>query len=615
MRTRFSTCVLLASAIEVDAFSWNWFPDAATFLEEVTFVEPPGAGRMLSDIDSFKGMKFSWKPENWQDHWFDMTFWPGWTSNNWWIPLAAVTIYFITIPLLKKMTEQYGKWNVRTLAFYWNASLSLFSLLGVFFCVPVLLGSLQEHGLYFTCCASASYYGSGWPGLFVALFIYSKIAELVDTVLLLLAQKPVIALQWWHHSTVLLYCWHSYSARIATGLWFAAMNYSVHFVMYGYFACTATRYRKSVSRFAILITMSQLSQMLVGMYVTIKAIMYQQAGLECSVNKTNSILGLLMYFSYFVLFGKFFIDSYVTGRRKRDAQSGAGRKPATVTSQDHRGIKEKLLPEANSCADAGKKSVDAVSETLDTISTNASPRDDSLATPRTASSENEYTIKSPIGSEEPSVPGRSRTRSVRWVEDPAAVEDVTPTTPQAQEKAPQCEILEDIVPFAASTQADPFLVGLIRAAKTLSLEAFEGDVLEGISRKGKWKLTLLAQRRHEVREDDPWNGLLGFLSYSYKRHMDCMSIAKVAVVPESRGCGLGLKIVQWAIGMARKQQGIKFVSLSSLPAAVKFYKKIGFKQVQVDFNKCENDLEEDENYVEGQVYMELFVRNKGGKRR
>ena len=37
---------------------------------------------------------------------------------------------------------------------------------------------------------------------------------------------------------MLLYCWHSYSARIGTGLWFAAMNYSVHAIMYAYFGLT-----------------------------------------------------------------------------------------------------------------------------------------------------------------------------------------------------------------------------------------------------------------------------------------------------------------------------------------------------------------------------------------
>merc|ERR1712178_51174 len=150
---------------------------------------------------------------------------------------------------------------------------------------------MGEHGFFFTTCAPAAWYGSGLHGMFIALFIYSKIAELFDTVLLLLAGKPVIALQWWHHSTVLLYCWHSYSCRIATGLWFAAMNYSVHSVMYGYFAITATKYRKLVTPFAIFITLAQLMQMLVGMYVTVKAVLHQTRGMECNVNKTNSVLG------------------------------------------------------------------------------------------------------------------------------------------------------------------------------------------------------------------------------------------------------------------------------------------------------------------------------------
>merc|ERR1712039_762879 len=133
--------------------------------------------------------------------------------------------------------------------------------------------------------------GGNVCGLFVGFFIYSKLFELFDTILLLLAAKPVIALQWWHHSTVLLYCWHSYSCRIATGLWFAAMNYSVHSVMYGYFALMSTQYRKYITPYAILITLAQLAQMLVA-----------------------------MYFSYFLLFFKLFIENYVTQTRKAPAK-------------------------------------------------------------------------------------------------------------------------------------------------------------------------------------------------------------------------------------------------------------------------------------------------------
>jgi hypothetical protein len=38
-----------------------------------------------------------------------------------------------------------------------------------------------------------------------------------------------------HHATVLLYCWHSFTVRSATGIWFIAMNYFVHSIMYSYY--------------------------------------------------------------------------------------------------------------------------------------------------------------------------------------------------------------------------------------------------------------------------------------------------------------------------------------------------------------------------------------------
>merc|ERR1712174_164335 len=208
-----------------------------------------------------------------------------------------------------------------------------------------------------TVCAPASWYGNNLSGFFVMLFIYSKVAELFDTVLLLLAKKPVIALQWWHHSTVLLYCWHSYSCRIATGLWFAAMNYSVHSVMYGYFALMSTRYRKLVTPYAIYITLLQLVQMLVGMFVTIKAMMWQDVGAECHVNKTNSVLGLTMYASYFLLFFKLFVENYVTQTRRRGGE-GDGLPPkkkslVEATRALSRTISSKVNPQVNSDGEEG----------------------------------------------------------------------------------------------------------------------------------------------------------------------------------------------------------------------------------------------------------------------
>jgi hypothetical protein len=83
----------------------------------------------------------------------------------------------------------------------------------------------------------------------MTLFIYSKIPELLDTIFMVMRGKPVIFLHWFHHVTVLMYCWHSFHVMIGPGVWFAAMNYSVHSVMYFYFFCTNVGLYKVCTRF------------------------------------------------------------------------------------------------------------------------------------------------------------------------------------------------------------------------------------------------------------------------------------------------------------------------------------------------------------------------------
>merc|ERR1712050_580594 len=137
-----------------------------------------------------------------------------------------------------------------------------------------------------------------------------------------------------------------------TSLWFAAMNYSVHSVMYGYFALMTTKYRKYITPYAIFITLAQLAQMLVGMFVTIKAMMWQDVGAECHVNKTNSVLGLTMYASYFLLFFKLFVENYVTQTRRRGGE-GNGLPPkkksfAEAARALSRTISSKVNPQVDS---------------------------------------------------------------------------------------------------------------------------------------------------------------------------------------------------------------------------------------------------------------------------
>lgn len=242
---------------------------------------------------------------------------------HWEIPLASTLVYLLMLVFVKRYMDQPGveKMYLQPLVVTWNFGLSLFSFAGLVYCVPHLLlndrSGLLTAGFYPSVCSHASAYGFGETGFFVALFIYSKLAELLDTLWLLLRKSDVILLHWYHHVTVLLYCWHAYSVRIGTGLWYAAMNYSVHAIMYFYFGLTQTGKsgRLFAKKFAMLITSLQLLQMVIGILVTVASMVYHANGRTCYVSLFNSALGLVMYSSYFVLFLQLFLNHYVFSKK------------------------------------------------------------------------------------------------------------------------------------------------------------------------------------------------------------------------------------------------------------------------------------------------------------
>eukprot|EP00900_Chrysochromulina_parva_P024168 jgi/Chrpa1/6385/Chrysochromulina_OHIO_Genome00015395-RA len=252
---------------------------------------------------------------------FDGYWWTRWTSEHWEVALVAGAFYLVMIVGLKSYMAKREKFRLQNWVICWNFFLSIFSLAGCIACWPkFLVGSdagLLSRGWYPSVCAHATSYGYGYSGLFVCLFIYSKLAELVDTFFLLVRKSPVILLHWYHHLSVLLYCWHAYSARIGTGLWFASMNYGVHSIMYFYFGLTQTgeRGRKFAKKFAMLITTLQLTQMVFGIAVTVSSVIYHAQGRVCYVSLVNSGFGLAMYVSYFFLFLQLFLENYVFNKK------------------------------------------------------------------------------------------------------------------------------------------------------------------------------------------------------------------------------------------------------------------------------------------------------------
>lgn len=66
----------------------------------------------------------------------------------------------------------------------------------------------------------------------------------------------------------------------------------------------------------MLITALQLTQMIVGCCVNIWAYQYLKSGQACHISSFNIKLSIAMYFSYFVLFARFFQKAYLSSDRK-----------------------------------------------------------------------------------------------------------------------------------------------------------------------------------------------------------------------------------------------------------------------------------------------------------
>ncbi|KAG5483745.1 hypothetical protein LSCM4_04898 [Leishmania orientalis] len=108
------------------------------------------------------------------------------------------------------------------------------------------------------------------PGAFaITMFAYLKTPELLDTLFLVLQRKPVSFLHWYHHIVTAIYVWLSSYMPMPSGIFFCAMNYFVHSIMYFYYFLVMMGLRKSIRPFAPVITLLQVLQMFIGMYITV----------------------------------------------------------------------------------------------------------------------------------------------------------------------------------------------------------------------------------------------------------------------------------------------------------------------------------------------------------
>lgn len=176
-------------------------------------------------------------------------------------------------------------------------------------------------------------------GFWTWLFVLSKLPELGDTIFIVLRKQPLIFLHWYHHITVLMYSWFSYTEYTASARWFVVMNYCVHSLMYTYYALRALKFHPP--RFiSMVITALQLTQMVVGCAINVWAhgFLQQASHAACNISPTNIKLSIAMYASYFILFARFFHLTYLS----TNARKGKKHATSSMISQQAKQLDHKV---------------------------------------------------------------------------------------------------------------------------------------------------------------------------------------------------------------------------------------------------------------------------------
>lgn len=246
---------------------------------------------------------------------FNETISKEYMEKHWTDSIVYSLLYVLVIFSGQEYMKHRPRYDLRRALIMWSTSLAIFSIIGTLRTLPELVFSVTTRGIQNSVCAATSFF-KGASGLWAYLFALSKVVELGDTVFIVLRKQPLQLLHWYHHVTVLIYTWYSYSYLSPQAPWFGVMNFIVHSFMYSYYSLRAmgVYIHKKVS---MAITCLQMTQMFVGCGINILIYQIKQRGEDCFQTYSNLQVSFIMYISYLGLFIHFFYLRYFSDARSK----------------------------------------------------------------------------------------------------------------------------------------------------------------------------------------------------------------------------------------------------------------------------------------------------------
>lgn len=254
---------------------------------------------MKCDISGF-GFTGNWCDWSWN--------WTLREPSSWAFHAAVWILYGVTVKVLQIWVASHEKYTppawLEPLKKVHNVSMSLLSTVmgGCLLYVVILDGRLSSwHGMACQMTPNIGLYG-----LMNFVFVASKIWEWIDTYLLILSDKPVIFLHYFHHMTTfsIMAVTHNFP-----GGGFCLINCFIHTVMYLHYAYPVRWAR-------IFITTTQLAQFAYMMSIHVYALLNPITCFDMSPVMIEWVFCQAIVTCLFFMFGSFFVQEYVSKKPK-----------------------------------------------------------------------------------------------------------------------------------------------------------------------------------------------------------------------------------------------------------------------------------------------------------
>uniref|UniRef100_A0A8C5TJ15 Elongation of very long chain fatty acids protein n=1 Tax=Malurus cyaneus samueli TaxID=2593467 RepID=A0A8C5TJ15_9PASS len=236
-----------------------------------------------------------------------------WIEENWQKTFLFSSIYLIVIFGIQHFMKGQRPFNLRLPLTLWSFSLTLFSFVAACRVWKLMAFLLLTKGFKQSVC-SQSFYVHPVSKLWMYLFTLSKLVELGDTLFIVLRKKKLTFIHWYHHIYTMILAWCGYK-DMAVGMgWNAAVNLSVHTIMYCYYTLTALGLRVPNS-FAMTITTSQIVQIMGFITMNVFLCFWKDDKL-CPFKWPTFLISCGLYTTLLALFVNFFMKTYLGNTRK-----------------------------------------------------------------------------------------------------------------------------------------------------------------------------------------------------------------------------------------------------------------------------------------------------------